>query len=189
MEGGGGSKIHPRCFKGSLTRRGVCGRGGGGEGGGGGGKRWVAAKERSGSWLSTQSHHRQGYRPDTVSTLCPEHPHKSPDRQTQQSTSTLFPPSRGPQGSLGMSLRPHRLLLGAQATTDYSGCRLTRICHVDLKTTCSGCEYIMKQGGTGCLLRCSLWVCCTFGCRADWGGAASGRGIETKQLTVASVST
>lgn len=23
---------------------------------------------------------------------------------------------------------------------------LTRICHVDLKTTCSGCEYVMKQG-------------------------------------------
>lgn len=111
-----------------------------------GGKRWVAGKERSGSQLSTQSHRRQGYRPDTVSTRCPEHPHKSPDRQTQQSNSTLVPPSGGPQGSLGTSLWPHRLPLGAPATTDYSGSRLTRICHVDLKTTCSGCEYIMKQG-------------------------------------------
>lgn len=110
-------------------------------------KRWVAGKERSGSRLSTQSHHRQGYRPDTVSTRCHEHPHKSPDRQMQQSNSTLIPHSRGPQGSPGMSLWPQMLPLGAPATTDYSGCRLTRICHVYLKTTCSGCEYIMKQGG------------------------------------------
>ena len=108
-------------------------------------KRWVAGKERSGSWLSTQSHPRQGYRPDTVSTLCPKHPHKSPDRQTQQSNSTLIPPSRGQRGSLGMSLQPHRLPLGAPATTDYSGSGLTRICHVDLKTTCSSCECIIKQ--------------------------------------------
>lgn len=106
----------------------------------------MTGKERSGSRLSTQSHHRQGYRPDTVSTRCPEHAHKSPDRQTQQSDSTLIPPSWSPQGSLGMSLWPQRLPLGARATTDYSGSRLTRICHVDLKTTCSGCEYIMKQG-------------------------------------------
>lgn len=115
-----------------------------------GGKRWVVSKERSGSQLSIQSHQHQGYRPDTVSPLCPQHPHKSPDRQMQHSTSALIPLCRDPQGSLGMSLWPNRLPLGAPATTDYSGSRLTRICHVDLKTTCSRCEYIMKHGGTGC---------------------------------------
>lgn len=67
--------------------------------------------------------------------------------QTAPSPSHPHPPHcRGPQGSLGMSLWPHRLPLGAPATTDYSGSRLTRICHVDLKTTCSSCEYIMNQG-------------------------------------------
>lgn len=56
-------------------------------------------------------------------------------------------PQPGPQDSQGMSLWPYRLLLGAPTTTEYSGSRLIRICHADLKTTCSGCEYIMKIGG------------------------------------------
>lgn len=139
------------------------------------GKRWVAGKERSGSRLSTQSHHRQGYRPDTVSTLCPEHPHKSPDRQTQQSNSTLIPPARASKVPWVCLCGPTGCHREPPTTTDYSGCRLTRICHVDLKTTCSGCEYIMKQGGTGCLLCRSLWMCCTCRCRGDSGGAALGR--------------
>lgn len=49
----------------------------------------------------------------------------------------------------------------ARKTTDYSGGRLTRICHVELTTTCSVCEYIMKQGGTDCLQCWSRWMCCT----------------------------
>lgn len=70
------------------------------------GKRWVAGKERSGLRLSTQSHHRQGYRPGTVSTLCPEHPHKSPDRQTQQSNSTLTPQPGPPRFPGHVSVAP-----------------------------------------------------------------------------------
>lgn len=49
----------------------------------------------------------------------------------------------------------------ARKTTDYSGGRLTRICHVELTTTCSVCEYIMKLGGTDCLQRWSHWMCGT----------------------------
>lgn len=89
-----------------------------GEGGDVGGKRWVVGKERSGSRLSTQSHHRQGYRPDTVSTLCPEHPHKSPDGQTQQSNSTLIPSAGAPKvprarlcGPTGCRWEPRQLLI------------------------------------------------------------------------------
>lgn len=66
------------------------------------------------------------------------------DRRSSQTAPSPF--SGGLQGSPGVSLWPNRLPLGAPATTDYSGSRLTRMCHVDLKTTCSSCEYIMKRG-------------------------------------------
>lgn len=119
-------------------------------------------KKGAGRRLSTQSHHRQGYRPDTVSTPCPERPHKSPDRQTRRQTAPSSPPTRAPAPSSpsarvpkvpgGMS--PLWPPLGCHrespppTTADYSGFRLTRICRrVDLQTSCSGCEYIMKLEG------------------------------------------
>jgi len=66
------------------------------------------------------------------------------DRRSSQTAPS--PHCQAPQGSPSVSLWPHRQPLGTPATTYYSGSWLTRICHVDLKTTCSSCEYIMQRG-------------------------------------------
>lgn len=80
------------------------------------------------------------------------------DRRSSQ-TVPSSPPSQGPRGSLGMSLSPHRPPSGAPTTTDYSGCRRTRICYVNLKTRCSVCEYTMKQGGEHAVFCVGLFAC------------------------------
>lgn len=68
------------------------------------------------------------------------------DRRSSQ-TAPSSPPARAPKVPWVCLCGPTGCHPEPPTTTDYSGCRLTRICHVDLKTTCSGCEYIMKQGG------------------------------------------
>lgn len=148
-------------------------------------------KKGAGRRLSTQSHHRQGYRPDTVSAPCPERPHKSPDRQTRRQTAHSSPPPAHPPppppqpGGMSPLWPPQGCHRESPPTTaDYSGCRLTRICRrVDLQTSCSGCEYIMKLegmrtvGGWGHKLSAasvslSHWMCRL--CRGESGGAALG---------------
>lgn len=102
------------------------------------GKGWVLGKERTGSQLSTQSHQRQGYRPDTVFNPRPQRSHKSPDRQTQQSNSTLTP-----------FLRLSRFPLPVCMAQRSAAGRTSNIrfffffgiyTHVDLKTTRSSWE-------------------------------------------------
>lgn len=95
------------------------------------------------------------------------------DRRSSQ-TAPSSPPNRGRQGSLGMSRWPHSLPSGAPTWADYSGCRLTRICHVDLKTTCSGCEYIMKREEQA-VFRVGL---------AGFGALAVAEEIQQEQLRV-----
>lgn len=106
----------------------------------------------------------------------------------RRSSQTAPSPQRwGLQSSRGTPLWPHRLLRGAPTRTDYSGSRLTRKRHVDLKTTCSSCEYIMRREGTGCLVFLCPWVCCSSSCWADSGEAASDRRMEAELLTAAVV--
>lgn len=95
------------------------------------------------------------------------------DRRSSQTAPS--PRCRGLQSSRGTPLWPHRLRLGAPTRTDYSGSRLTRRCRVDLETTCSSCEYIVKREGTGRLVFLCPWVLCSSSCWADSGDAASDR--------------
>lgn len=99
-------------------------------------------------------------------------------------THTCSPLSQGPQGSRGPCL-----FLGSPAgrpsptTTDYSGCRLTRICRcADLQTTCIlAVEYIMAlRGGVGGGDRQTVSFSLS-GCLWNSGVAGFGLGCFTAQ--------